>query len=131
MIVYRNMAPQDRWGDVLANTGFEHGRIEPQWVWVAMGNQKPLAVILACPMHSLVYLMVVRAHVPFGKRVLLGLFRKCIRDCRNRGFKAFWMHLDPEKPERRFIKIVRRMGGKQHIDPQIMLSCELGLAARY
>lgn len=131
MIVYRNLAAHDHWGDALANTGFERGAIMREWVWVAMRGLTPIAVILAAPMHSLVYLMVVRAHEPDGERVLLGLFRKCIRDCRNRGFKAFWMHLDPEKPERRFIKIVRRMGGKQHIDPQIMLSCELGLAARY
>lgn len=131
MIVYRSLRSSDPFPDTLA-TGFERMPVMKNWVWVAEEDGETLAVLMAAPMHGLVYLMVLRARDNCAEGILLGLLRRCIRDCKDRGFKAFWMHVNPTKrTEGRFIGIIRRMGGNQHLDVTTMLSCELGVAARY
>jgi hypothetical protein len=129
MLTFRVLRSSDPFPDTL-NTGYEKMPVMKNWVWVAEESDETVGILLAAPMHGLVYLMVVRTKGDDGA-IFLGLLRQCFKDCIERGFKAFWMHVDPTKVESRFIKIVRRMGGTQHVDPQTMLSCELGLAARY
>lgn len=130
MVTYRSLRASDPFPDTL-NTGYEKMPVMKNWVWVAEDDDETVGVLLAAPMHGLVYLMVVRVKSDDAAAVFLGLLRQCFKDCIDRGYKGFLMHVDPTKIEAQFIKIVRRMGGTQHPEIQTMLSCELGLAARY
>jgi len=130
-VLYRSLRASDAFPDAL-DTGFERMPVMKNWVWVAEENGETLAVLLAAPMHGLVYMMVLRARENCANGILLGLFRQFFKDCVKRGYKGFWFHINPTKTiERRFIPMIRRMGGTQHIDAQTMLSCELSVAARY
>ena len=130
-MVYRSLRSSDPFPDNL-DTGFEKMPVMKNWVWVAEDDGEVVAILLAAPMHGLVYMMVLRAINNCAENILFSLLRKCMRDCNERGFKGFWLHINPGKVhERRFIPVIKRMGGTQHTDLQAMLSCDLGVAARY
>ena len=61
------------------------------WIWVAFSssNDQPLALIAACPMHGLAFL--VRAHAidSAPRSVFVGLLRKLLADLLSRGYTRY------------------------------------------
>ena len=102
------------------------------WVWIAEKGGETAGVLLAAPMHGLVYIMrlCVREGAPLFTAAML--LRGFMRDTEKRGFKGYWMHVDPTKElDRRMIPLVKRARGFQLPIPQVMLVGSIETAARF
>ncbi len=112
-------------------TGYEQMPVMKNWVWVAEEGDEACGVLMGAPMHGLVYLMrlCVRDNAP--KTVAFLLLRTFMRDTLKRGFRGYWVHVDPTEMDRKMIPLVKRAGGFQLLTPQTMLVGSLERAARF
>jgi hypothetical protein len=114
-------------------TGYEHMPVMKSWVWVAEEDGDTAGVLMAAPMHGLIYLMRICIHEGAPPVTAFRLLRACMRDSAQRGFRGFFMHVDPTGTEaqRKLIPLVKRAKGVQMMIPQIMLVGSLEAAARF
>jgi hypothetical protein len=111
-------------------TGYEHMPVMRDWAWVAEGEEI-LAILLAAPCHGLVYFMRLCVKQGAGRITAMALIRGCMRDCEKRGFKGYFFHVSGmSQVERSLIPIVRKAGGVQITQPQMMLVGPIDEAAR-
>jgi hypothetical protein len=113
-------------------TGFESLAIDPNWAWVAEENGNKWGILLAAPCHGLVYLA--RLCVADGAPVFTAawLLRHFIRDCNERGYKAYFTHVDPtNETERQFIGFCRKSEGIQATRPQVLIAGSFEKAGKY
>lgn len=115
------------------DTGYETMPVMKSWVWVAEENQETAGVLLAAPMHGIVYLMVLRVRERAPASTLFLMLRKCMRDCLARGFTGFCLHIDPTGDEamRKIIPLCKRAGGVQMLQPHVFLVGSVERAARF
>ena len=132
MIEVRTLLASDQFPEGF-NTGYENMPVMKSWVWVAEQDGEPAGVLLAAPMHGLIYLMRVCVHEQAPPETTFRLLRACMRDSLARGFKGFFLHVDPTGTEaqRKLIPLVKRANGVQMMIPQIMLVGSLEKAARF
>lgn len=130
MIAVRTLRPGDPFPQGF-NTGYEKMPVMKSWVWIAESNDEVVGVLLAAPMHGLIYIMrlCIRDGAPTSTGV--SLFRAFMRDALQRGFKGFLAHIDPTKEPARFISMCRRAGGRQLSTPQVLLTGWIEKAARF
>ena len=113
-------------------TGYENMPFMPDWVWVAESDGEALGVLMAAPCHGLIYLMRLCIKDDAQRMTAFALLRACMRETNRRGFKGFFMHIDPTKEiDRRFIPTVKKTGGVQLMIPQVMLVGSIERAARF
>lgn len=113
-------------------TGFENMPVMKSFCWVAEHDGRIIGILMAAPCHGLVFLVRVKIKdkAPIATASLL--FRKCVRDCNERGFKGYLTYIDPQREsERRMIPICRKAGGFQIQDVQVGLVGSFEKAARY
>ena len=104
------------------STGFEAMKIDPNWAWVAETDGNIVGILLAGSCHGLIYLMRVCTQKGASPMVVRALLEKTRRDCAARGFKGYFMHLDPTaKMDRKLIRTTRKFGGMQLAVPQVVL----------
>jgi hypothetical protein len=114
------------------NTGFEQMAVMNDFVWVAEKEGKVIGMLLASPCHGLIFFVRLRAEKDAPPMTVPLLFRKCVNDCKERGFKGYFTYVDPSiETERRFIPICHRAGGVQITSLQVGLVGKLEDAARY
>jgi hypothetical protein len=128
----RNLRTNESMPDGI-ETGFEKLRVMPEWCWIAEHEGEPMGVLMGAPCHGIVYL--VRLCVKHGIKnntVPVALFRAFMRDCKERGFLAYFTHLDPTRDvERRMIGLCRQANGAQVTSPQVAVIGFVADAARY
>jgi hypothetical protein len=113
-------------------TGFEKMPVQKSWIWIAEVGDETIGVLMAAPMHGLVYIMrlCIREGAPPATAFLL--LRGFLRDTAQRGFKGFLMHITPSvERERRMIPMCKRAGGFQLLMPQVALVGSIEKAARF
>jgi hypothetical protein len=104
------------------HTGYEHMPVMRDWVWLAEGEET-LAILLAAPCHGLVYFMRLCVKKGAGRATATILIRACMKECDRRGFKGYFFHVSgASQVERSLIPIVRKAGGVQITQPQMMLA---------
>lgn len=114
------------------STGYEQMPVMKSWVWVAEEDNEVVGVLLAAPMHGLVYLMRICIHDGAKPTTAFLLLRTCMRDAVKRGFKGFFMHINPtEKIGTRMMKLVKRAKGIAMPAPNMMLVGSTETAARF
>jgi hypothetical protein len=114
------------------NTGFEQMPVMKSWCWVAEEDNEVAGLLLAAPMHGLVYIMrlCIREGAPPATAFLL--LRGFLRDTAERGFKGFLMHIDPTGAvDRKMIPLVKRAKGIQILIPQVMLVGSIEQARKF
>jgi hypothetical protein len=132
MIEVRTLMASDTFPEGFS-TGYERMPVMKSWVWVAEEDGDTAGVLMAAPMHGLVYMMRLCIRPGAPRATAVRLLRTCMRDCEKRGFKGYWMHVDPtgEEVNRKMIPIVRRAGGVQLHVPQVLLAGSISAAARF
>ena len=86
-----------------------------EWIWVAYSstNDQPVALIAACPMHGLAFLVRMSAIDDAPRSVFVGLLRKILADCLSRGYTRYAVCLSGERDvERQLASIVVKAGGR-------------------
>ena len=95
---------------------FRPGTILPQhnWIWLVERNSKPLVMLISAPAQTCVFLMSLSAAADsLGENTsaLMLLLRKALGECAKRGYGAFWVHLDPQRPlEAKLLDVIRKLG---------------------
>jgi hypothetical protein len=113
-------------------TGFEQMPVMKDFVWIAEEDGKVIGMLMASPCHGLVFLARLRIEKYAPASTVTCLFRKCIKDCLDRGFKGYFTFIDPSREiERRMLPICVKAGGMQIQDLQVGLVGSLEQAARF
>lgn len=85
------------------------------WIWVAYSstNDQPLALIAACPMHGVAFLVRMSATPSASKAVFVGLLRKLLADLLSRGYTQYAVCLsNDKKAEVKLTTILKKAGGR-------------------
>lgn len=131
LITVRTLKPGEAMPQHL-DTGFEKMAVMNDFVWVAEKGGKIIGILMAAPCHGVIFFVRVRVEKDAPTMTVALLFRKCVRDCKGRGFKGYFTYIDPSlETERRFIPICRKAGGTQIASVQVGLVGNLEQAARY
>jgi hypothetical protein len=114
-------------------TGFENMPILSNWVWVSEEEEEFTGILMCGPCHGLVYFMRLCIKPGASKMTALLLLRGMLKDCTKRGYRGFFMHVDPtgEEVNRQLIPLCKRAGGFQINRPQVMLTGSVQRAARF
>lgn len=113
-------------------TGFEKMAVMNDFVWVAELDGKIIGILMAAPCHGCIFFVRLRAETSAPPMTVPLLFRTCVRECHERGFKGYFTYVDPGRVvERRFIPICRKAGGIQIESVQVGLVGNLEQAARF
>lgn len=84
---------------------------DPEWTWVAVEADEIVAFMLGAPCHGVAQMIMLSARKGFGT-VLPRVLRAFLRDCSERGFRGYMVHLNHDKPEQyKLMKIAQRAGG--------------------
>jgi hypothetical protein len=86
-----------------------------EWIWVAFSSttDQPLALIAACPMHGVAFLVRVNAISSAPRSVFVGLLRKLLADLLSRGYTQYAVCLSSEREtEAKLIDILKKAGGR-------------------
>lgn len=89
---------------------------QKEWIWVAFGarDNKPLGLIAAAPLHGIVLLVRIYAIDEAPKSIAVGMLRKVLADCKDRGYTRYALHLDLRLDnEARLARIVKKAGGSE------------------
>jgi len=114
------------------NTGYEKMPVMKNWVWVAESEGEVAGILMAAPMHGLVYLMRLCIRDGAEKTTAFLMLRTFMRETAKRGFKGYWMHIDPTgEVDRKMIPLVKRAKGFQLMIPQVLLTGSIEAAARF
>lgn len=131
LITVRTLGPKEAMPQHL-DTGFERMEVMNEFVWIAEQAGKIIGILMAAPCHGLIFFVRLRTEKGAPAMAVHLLFRKCINDCKQRGFKGYFVYVDPNiEAERRLIPICRRAGGIQMTSVQVGLVGNLAEAARY
>jgi len=132
MIEVRTLRACDPFPEGFA-TGYERMPVMKNWVWVAEEDGEIAGLLMAAPMHGLIYLMIFRVRDGAPRTTAFRLLRGCMRESLKRGFNGFFLHVDPTDTEvqRKLIPLVRRAKGIQMLIPQVMLVGSTAQAARF
>src|SRR5712691_8376859 len=108
MITVRTLKPDEAMPQHLA-TGFERMPVMKDFVWIAEEEGKVVGMLLASPCHGLVFLARLRVEENAPSSVVTAMFRKCIKDCLDRGFTGYFTFIDPTRGlERKLIPICQK-----------------------
>ncbi len=130
VITVRTLKPGEAMPQHL-ETGFEQMPVMNDFVWVAEKGRKIIGILMAAPCHGIIFLVRLRTEKDAPAMTVGLLFRQCVKDWRERGFKGYFTYVDPNREtERRFIPICRRVGGIQIASVQVGLVGNLEQAAR-
>jgi hypothetical protein len=113
-------------------TGFESMPVMNSFVWVAEQDERIVGILMAAPCHGLLFLVRLRVLEGSPATVTLALFRRCIRDSKEMGFRGYFSYIDPQKEtEAQLIPICIGAGGIQVTQLQVPLVGSLEKAARF
>jgi hypothetical protein len=102
-------------------TGFESLPMDENWCWHAIMDGVIVGTLVCCPCHGVVILFRLVIHESAPPYTLRRLLRTMFEDCNARGYKGYIILFGPmREKERRFIKMVRRIGGTQILEPTVM-----------
>lgn len=131
LITVRTLRPKEGMPQHM-NTGFEQLPVMNEFVWVAEKEGKVIGMLMASPCHGLIFFVRLRTEKKAPAMTVPLLFRKCVKDCLERGFLGYFTFVDPSlDAERRFIPICHRAGGTQITSLQVGLVGKLQEAARF
>lgn len=95
------------------DVGFEHERIEPEWVWVYEQDGNIKGCLWASPCHGIVHLLGIRALPDVGKGWLYTLFKRAIADVKERGYSGVMVFLEVGRPiDLKLARLAERFGLK-------------------
>jgi hypothetical protein len=113
-------------------TGFENMPVMKSFCWVAEYNGSVVGMLMAAPCHGLLYIARLRIEDGAPRATALLLFRKMMRDAKERGLLGYFTHIDPSREsERAMIPICRKAKGLQINLMQIPLAGSVEEAARF
>lgn len=114
------------------DTGFEKLPVMNEFVWVAEKNGKMTGILMVAPCHGIIFIVRLRTEFGAPPTTVHHLFRQCMRDCLERGYKGYFTYVDPSREaERKFISICQRAGGMLIEPLQVGLVGNLEQAARF
>ena len=94
---------------------------DPQWIFIAERDSKPVGILVAAPAHIFVIfvrLIMAEDSQPFD---LLAFLRRTAEIWKERGYLGYVSWFDPTTElERTFMKIIRMAGGIQLLIPQVV-----------
>ena len=103
-------------------TGFEQMAVMNEFVWIAEKGGKIVGILMCAPCHGIIFIVRLRAEKDAPPMTVTLLLRKCVKDCKERGFKGYFTYVDPSiETERKFIPICRKAGGLQVAPVQVAL----------
>lgn len=106
-------------------SGFEQMQVMKGYVWVAEKNGKIVGLLMATPCHGLIFVVRLRVEKTAPPMTVWLLFRKCVRDCKERGFEWYFTYLDTNlDAERKLAAICQKTGGMR------MMSMPIGIVGR-
>lgn len=120
MMTVRNLLPGERL-ETLVSTGLEQLPIDQDWCWHAILDDVIVGTLVCCPCHGFVMMfrfVIAESAPPYTARRLL---RTMFDDCNSRNYKGYLVLLGPMKEhERKMIGLLRRIGGKQVLEPTVL-----------
>lgn len=95
-------------------------RVDKDWTWVAEENGKIVATVFAGPYHGAVFIGNVFALANHG--ITLGLlFRRFVKDCRERGHEMYFTFLDDQEACVKLTSILQRANSVTFDRPHILV----------
>ena len=103
-------------------TGFEQLPMDNDWAWHAIIEDVIVGTLICAPCHGAVMLMRLVVHTSAPINTFRTLLRTMFRDTRSRGFVGYIALIGPmREPERRMLKILRKLGGIQMVEPSVLV----------
>lgn len=97
--------------------------IQREWIWVASeGDREPSAMLVAAPVHNLVFLSRLVTSTCASAAILVPLFRKALADMRLRGYTGYVVCLGNNPIERKLAKLAKHSGARVIEQSCMMLS---------
>jgi hypothetical protein len=120
-MMIRNLAPSERLPSVVV-TGFEQLPIDESWCWHAIHEGTIIGTLVCAPAHGVVLLLRLAIHPSAPKHAFRALLRTMFRDTHARGYVGYIALLGPTRErEGRMLKILRHIGGKQMLEPVVLI----------
>lgn len=95
-----------------ADLNIEFPSIDPVWTWVVEEDGIITAALISCPGPGMAILLKICASRLASRKVHLKLLRRAMTDMYNRGYHAYMVCLDKDRPmEAKLAKIAIRAGG--------------------
>jgi len=109
-IKIRNMVK----GEELPNSltvGFEKGN-QPEWIWIAERDGKPVAILIAAPAHIVAMLLRVASTPEAEWSDVRTLLVNALAEIKSRGFEGYVTWIDPNgEIEKKILQIILAHGG--------------------
>jgi hypothetical protein len=113
-------------------TGYESMPVMNSFVWVAEEEEKIIGILMAAPCHGLIFLMRLRVLEGSNPMVALLLFRHCMKDSKEMGFRGYFSYINPQiEADAKMIPICTGAGGMQITQMQVPLCGSVEKAARF
>lgn len=84
--------------------------LDRKWVWVVEHEDAIKAVLIAAPMHGMVFLLRIGANEDAPGTWLLTLLRTVMAECKERGYIAMMTYLTMRPEEQKLLRIANREG---------------------
>lgn len=115
-------------GEILPDklkTGYESGQnCDPQWIWIAENDGKPVAILVTAPAHVVAILMRIICTDDAPKTAVHAILAHSFVEMMERGYKGYvtWVNPSGTDAERALLGIVRAAGGVQFTELQVCCS---------
>lgn len=95
-----------------SDLNIEFPSIDPTWTWIIEEDSIITAALIACPGPGMAILLKICSSPLASRKVHLKLLRRALLDMYNRGYHAYMVCLDKDRPmEAKLAKIAIRSGG--------------------
>jgi hypothetical protein len=102
-------------------SGYETGMCEPEWIWIAESEDKPVAILVSSPAHVVAILIRIAATDDAPHTAIHMMLAHAFMEMEARGYKGYvtWVNPTGNTAERALVGMVRAAGGVQIIEPQV------------
>lgn len=111
----RTLRPGEQLPDNLPhNMPLDFQSPQPDWIWIVTSYDRPVAMLIAAPAQTIVYMLRICAAADGandGAAALMLLLRTAIREMRTRGYLGYMVNLDPKhKMEAFLLRLISSTG---------------------
>lgn len=102
-------------------TGYEGGQCDPDWIFVVEREEKPVAILVAAPVHIVVLLVRLLSSPRASVNDVRSLLLYFVKTVKERGYSGYITYLGLHlEQERTLAEIIKATGGTQIEEPQYL-----------
>ncbi len=110
-------------GELLPETlrsGYETGMCDPEWIWIAEHEEKPVAILVTAPAHVVAILIRIISTDDAPHTAINMMLNHAFVEMQLRGYRGYVTWLNPgNEAERTLVGIIRSAGGTQITEPLV------------